>query len=62
MVGQLLREDREQMTKAGFTRPVTYDPAREGEVGAFSYAFNNGWTPGVMSTSLAHGTNAVMRN
>ncbi len=37
-----------------------WDPSREGEVSAFSYAFNNGWVPGTMNTSLS--TNAVMRN
>jgi hypothetical protein len=29
---------------------------------AFSYVFNNGWVPGTLGTSLAHGTNAVMRS
>ncbi len=61
MVAALLREERDAVNKAGFTKPLTYDPAREGEVGKFSYAFNNGWTPGVLSTSLANSSNAVMR-
>jgi CCR4-NOT complex subunit CAF16 len=29
------------------------------QVGVFSYAFNNGWVPGTMNTTLS--TNAVMR-
>lgn len=61
MVASLLREERDALRKAGFSRPVTYDPAREGEVGAFSYVFNNGWVPGTMHTSLANSSNAVMR-
>ena len=62
MVAELLRKERDALIKAGFKRPLTYDPAREGEVGAFSYVFNNGWIPSTLATSLAHGSNAVMRN
>jgi hypothetical protein len=41
-------------------RAVQWDPSREGRVDAnFSYAFNNGWVPGTLNTSLS--TNAVMR-
>jgi CCR4-NOT complex subunit CAF16 len=41
-------------------RTVEWDPSREGQVAeGFSYAFNNGWVPGTMSSSLS--TNAVMR-
>ncbi|KAI8464241.1 MAG: P-loop containing nucleoside triphosphate hydrolase protein [Monoraphidium minutum] len=61
MVAALLREERDALTKAGLVRELTYDPAREGEVGAFSYAFNNGWVPGTLVTSLANSSNAVMR-
>jgi CCR4-NOT complex subunit CAF16 len=61
MVGSLLREERDALRKAGFERSVEYDPSREGEVGAFSYAFNNGWVPGTLATSLANSSNAVMR-
>lgn len=28
----------------------------------FSYAFNNGWAPGTLTTSLASSSNMVMRN
>lgn len=61
MVAALLREERDALRKAGMERPVEYDQAREGEVGAFSYAFNNGWVPGTLTTSLANSSNAVMR-
>lgn len=50
------------MAAAGFKRPLEYDPSREGVVDAsFSYAFNNGWVPGTLATSLANSSNAVMR-
>lgn len=61
MVAALLREERELLRKAGLVRSVEYDPAREGAVGAFSYAFNNGWVPGTLASSLANSSNAVMR-
>ncbi|GBF90133.1 ABC transporter I family protein [Raphidocelis subcapitata] len=61
LVAGLLREERDALRRAGLKRDVEYDPSREGAVGAFSYAFNNGWTPGVLSTSLANSSNAVMR-
>jgi CCR4-NOT complex subunit CAF16 len=61
MVGALLAEERDALLKAGASKPVTYDPSREGEVAAFSYAFNNGWVPGTLATSLANSSNAVMR-
>lgn len=42
------------------SRVVELDASREGQVAeGFSYAFNNGWVPGTMSSSLS--TNAVMR-
>lgn len=58
----LLRQEREAAAAAGVKKPLEYDPSLEGRVEAFSYAFNNGWVPGTLGTSLAHGTNAVMRN
>jgi hypothetical protein len=61
MVAALLRGERDLLRKAGLERSVEYDPSKEGAVGAFSYAFNNGWVPGTLATSLAHGSNAVMR-
>lgn len=61
LVAKLLREERDALTKAGLVRDVVYDPSREGTVGAFSYAFNNGWVPGTLATSLANSSNAVMR-
>ncbi|KAG2487694.1 hypothetical protein HYH03_013693 [Edaphochlamys debaryana] len=60
LVYNLLNEDREAQLKARGPRPTEWDSSREGEVGVFSYAFNNGWVPGTMNTSLS--TNAVMRN
>ena len=43
-------------------RALEWDPAREGAIDAgFSYAFNNGWVPGTLGTSLANSSNAVMR-
>ncbi len=59
LVYRLLWEDRERQLKARGPRPVEWDPSREGEVGQFSYAFNNGWVPGTVNSSLS--TNAVMR-
>ncbi|GLC46075.1 hypothetical protein PLESTM_001822700 [Pleodorina starrii] len=61
LVYRLLSADREaQLAARGGPRPVEWDPSREGEVaGTFSYAFNNGWVPGTLSSSLS--TNAVMR-
>lgn len=62
MVTGLLRQEKQAMQAAGIEKPLEYDPAREGEVDAgFSYVWNNGWVPGTLGTSLAHGTNAVMR-
>eukprot|EP00879_Flechtneria_rotunda_P029707 GHRR01032149.1.p1 GENE.GHRR01032149.1~~GHRR01032149.1.p1 ORF type:complete len:200 (+),score=75.42 GHRR01032149.1:82-681(+) len=61
LVAELLRQERDTAVLAGVNKPLEYDPALEGQVGAFSYAFNNGWVPGTLATSLAHGTNAVMR-
>eukprot|EP00775_Hariotina_reticulata_P003633 gene3633-3894_t len=61
LVTSLLRQEREAVEAAGIKKPLEYDPALEGSVQAFSYAFNNGWVPGTLATSLAHGTNAVMR-
>ena len=60
LVNRLLTEDRELQLKARGPRTTEWDPSREGAVDAFSYAFNNGWVPGTMSSSLS--TNAVMRN
>jgi CCR4-NOT complex subunit CAF16 len=63
MVTDLLRQEKQALQAAGVEKPLEYDPAREGEVDAgFSYAFNNGWVPGTLGTSLAKSTNAVMRN
>jgi CCR4-NOT complex subunit CAF16 len=41
---------------------LEYDASRDGEVGAFSYVFNNGWVPGTLNTSLKLSSNAVVRN
>ncbi|KAG2431847.1 hypothetical protein HXX76_009340 [Chlamydomonas incerta] len=60
MVYGLLNADREAQIKVRGPVVTEWDPSREGEVGNFSYAFNNGWVPGTMNTSLS--TNAVMRN
>jgi hypothetical protein len=62
LVVELLRREREAAAAAGAHKPLEYDPAVEGQVLAFSYVFNNGWVPGTLGTSLAHGTNAVMRS
>ncbi|EFJ42335.1 hypothetical protein VOLCADRAFT_83674 [Volvox carteri f. nagariensis] len=59
LVHRMLLEDRNAQLKARGPRPVEWDPTREGEVGNFSYAFNNGWVPGTLSSSLS--SNAVMR-
>lgn len=41
---------------------MEWDPSREGVVDAgFSYAFNNGWVPGTLTSSLKQSANAVMR-
>lgn len=61
LVTHLLREERDAAIAAGLVKTLEYDPAREGQVGAFSYVFNNGWVPSTLATSLAHGTNAIMR-
>jgi hypothetical protein len=62
MVTNLLRQERQALQDAGLVKSLEYDPAREGEVDAsFSYVWNNGWVPGTLGSSLAHGTNAVMR-
>lgn len=61
LVLQLLRQERDMAAAAGVVKPLEYDPEFEGKVSSFSYVFNNGWVPGTMRTSLAHGTNAVMR-
>jgi CCR4-NOT complex subunit CAF16 len=65
-VGALLRAERDALRAARAAagvpeKELTYDPAREGVVGAFSYVFNNGWVPGTLTTSLANSSNAVMR-
>lgn len=62
LVVQLLRRERDAAAAAGVVKSLEYDPEHEGKVSSFSYAFNNGWVPGTLGTSLAHGTNAVMRN
>lgn len=60
LVYRLLSEDREKQIKLNGPKSLVWDPARENVVDAgFSYAFNNGWTPGTMNSSLS--TNAVMR-
>jgi hypothetical protein len=62
MVTELLRQEKQALQAAGIEKPLEYDPAREGEVDAgFSYVWNNGWVPGTLGTSLANGTNTVMR-
>lgn len=62
LVVELLRKERDAAAAAGAAKPLVYDPELEGNVSAFSYAFNNGWVPGTLGTTLAHGTNTVMRN
>mgnify|MGYP001810431757 CR=1 FL=1 len=50
------------LAAAGMKKPLEYDPSLEGKVdNSFSYAFNNGWVPGTLATSLANSSNAVMR-
>jgi hypothetical protein len=47
----------------GQPQQLEWDPALEGRIvggAGFSYAFNNGWVPGTLNSSLS--TNAVMRN
>lgn len=62
LVVELLRKERELMAAAGVKKPLEYDPSLEGKVANnFSYAFNNGWVPGTLGTSLANSSNAVMR-
>lgn len=61
-MAQLLRREREAAAAAGVVKPLEYDPSLDGKVSVYSYVFNNGWVPGTLHTSLAHGTNAVMRN
>lgn len=61
LVADLLREEREAAAAAGLKRPLEWDPKMEGAVGSYSYAFNNGWVPGTLNTSLANSSNAVMR-
>lgn len=60
MVYELLNAEEERLLKERGPRSVEWDSSREGQVGEFSYAFNNGWVPGTMNTSLS--TNAVMRS
>lgn len=61
LVTRWLREEAALARAARGPRPTQWDPSKEGVVAAdFSYAFNNGWVPGTMSSSLS--TNAVMRN
>ena len=59
LVHSFLNADKQALLKARGPRPVEWDPSREGNVSNFSYAFNNGWVPGTLSSSLS--TNAVMR-
>eukprot|EP00798_Chlamydomonas_sp_ICE-L_P003124 gene3124-13136_t len=61
MVYKLLSEERDLILKQRGPRTLEWDPSREGSVNAFSYAFNNGWTPGVLASSLKESSNAVMR-
>eukprot|EP00882_Tetradesmus_deserticola_P031357 GHRQ01035456.1.p1 GENE.GHRQ01035456.1~~GHRQ01035456.1.p1 ORF type:complete len:151 (+),score=76.28 GHRQ01035456.1:258-710(+) len=62
MVTGLLRQEKQARQAAGEQQALEYDPSREGEVEpGFSYVWNNGWVPGTLGTSLANGTNAVMR-
>eukprot|EP00199_Chlamydomonas_sp_CCMP681_P006759 CAMPEP_0119114310 /NCGR_PEP_ID=MMETSP1180-20130426/47067_1 /TAXON_ID=3052 ORGANISM="Chlamydomonas cf sp, Strain CCMP681" /NCGR_SAMPLE_ID=MMETSP1180 /ASSEMBLY_ACC=CAM_ASM_000741 /LENGTH=279 /DNA_ID=CAMNT_0007102785 /DNA_START=93 /DNA_END=932 /DNA_ORIENTATION=+ len=60
LVYRLLNEERLHTLKIQGPRSTEWDPSREGAVDAgFSYAFNNGWVPGTINSSLS--TNAVMR-
>jgi CCR4-NOT complex subunit CAF16 len=61
LVADLLRREREAAAAAGLKQPLEWDPKMEGAVGSYSYAFNNGWVPGTLNTSLANSSNAVMR-
>ena len=61
MVQTLLIKERDAGAAAGPVKPHEYDPALDTGVGAFSYAFNNGWVPGTLNTSLKDASNAVMR-
>ncbi len=61
MVEALLREHQAAM-KAERPRVLEWDESRDGLLqNGFSYAFNNGWVPGTLGTSLANSSNAVMR-
>lgn len=62
LVYKLLDEEREIVLKQRGPRSLVWDPSREGEVNSFSFAFNNGWVPGTLNSSLKESTNAVMRN
>ncbi|KAL6764419.1 P-loop containing nucleoside triphosphate hydrolase protein [Haematococcus lacustris] len=63
LVHTLLSEAANKQLEERGPRAVEWDPSREGAVDAgFSYAFNNGWVPGTMASSLKTSTNAVMRN
>ena len=42
-------------------RVLEWDESKDGLISGFSYAFNNGWVPGTLGTSLANSSNAVMR-
>jgi CCR4-NOT complex subunit CAF16 len=62
LVYGLLSEEKRRVESERGPRPVEWDPSREGAVDpAFSYAFNNGWVPGTMNSSLKQSSNAVMR-
>jgi CCR4-NOT complex subunit CAF16 len=62
LVYKLLSEDRDRQLKLKGPRTLEWDPSRENAVDAFSYAFNNGWAPGTLTSSLKESSNAVMRN
>lgn len=60
LLGLVLRLLESEQDPNRPSRVVEWDPSREGQVAeGFSYAFNNGWVPGTMSSSLS--INAVMR-
>eukprot|EP00201_Polytomella_parva_P000047 CAMPEP_0175039184 /NCGR_PEP_ID=MMETSP0052_2-20121109/387_1 /TAXON_ID=51329 ORGANISM="Polytomella parva, Strain SAG 63-3" /NCGR_SAMPLE_ID=MMETSP0052_2 /ASSEMBLY_ACC=CAM_ASM_000194 /LENGTH=243 /DNA_ID=CAMNT_0016300897 /DNA_START=346 /DNA_END=1077 /DNA_ORIENTATION=+ len=59
-VVRLLIEQRErELKRRGPKQAVLWDPNVEGRPTDFSYAFNNGWIPGTMNSSLS--TNALLR-
>ncbi|KAG1674932.1 hypothetical protein FOA52_014725 [Chlamydomonas sp. UWO 241] len=60
LVYSILSEEDKRVQAERGPRVLSWDPSREGEVSAFSYAFNNGWVPGTLGSSLS--TNAVMRS